>query len=130
MFAGKLQGLKWLQQQLEAKFEMKTVVVGHSREPGVVAEGKILNRVVRATPKGWEYESDQRHAEIIIQLLELEHAKILSTPGADDPKQTQEEDDEVSQSLPPDQATLFRAVSARGNFMSQDRSDVQYNVKE
>ena len=54
--AGTLNALKWLQQQLEAKFEMKTVVVGHSGAPEVVTEGKMLNRVVRATPSGWEYE--------------------------------------------------------------------------
>ena len=32
--------------------------------------------------------------------------------------------------LPPDEATKFRQLIARCNFMSQDRPDVQYAVKE
>ena len=46
---GDLGGLRWLQEQQEAKFEMKTVVVGHSGLEGVVTEGKILNRIILAT---------------------------------------------------------------------------------
>ena len=57
-----------LRAQLEARFEMKTVMVGHSAAEKVESEGKILNRVIRATPEGWEYESDQRHVEAISAL--------------------------------------------------------------
>ena len=32
--------------------------------------------------------------------------------------------------LSPSEATQYRANVARGNFMSQDRSDIQYAVKE
>ena len=44
-------------------------------------EARILNRVVRRTDHGWEYEADQRHAEIIVQALGLNDAKRLSAPG-------------------------------------------------
>ena len=40
-----------VQEQLEAKFEMKTVVVGHSGLDGVATEGKIL---IRATDERWQ----------------------------------------------------------------------------
>ena len=46
---------------------MKTVIAGHSGKPGVVTEAKILNRIIRAVPTGWEYECDQRHAEIVLE---------------------------------------------------------------
>ena len=46
---------------------MKTVIAGHSDGEGVVREAKILNRIIRAVPTGWEYECDQRHAEIILE---------------------------------------------------------------
>ena len=46
---GDLDGFRWLQEQLEAKFEMKTVVVGLSGLEGVVTEGKILNWIIRTT---------------------------------------------------------------------------------
>ena len=65
--AGSLEALRWLQGKLEGTFEMKTVIAGHSSDPEVVTEAKILNRVIRAVPTGWEYECDQRHAEIIIE---------------------------------------------------------------
>ena len=49
---GDLDGLGWLQEQFEAKLEMKTVVVGHSGLEGVVTAGTILNRIIRATDEG------------------------------------------------------------------------------
>ena len=41
---------------------MKTVIATHGEAAEIVKEGKILNRVIRATPEEWEYECDQRHA--------------------------------------------------------------------
>ena len=41
--------------QLEEKFEMNTVVVGHSGLEGVATKGNILNRIIRATDEGWPY---------------------------------------------------------------------------
>jgi hypothetical protein len=38
MLSDRLVVLQWLQQEQEAKFEMKTVVVGHSNDPSVVGE--------------------------------------------------------------------------------------------
>ena len=63
---GSLGDLKWLQTELEGRFDMKTQVIGHSGKEGVVGEARILNRIVRATDDGWEYECDQRHVEIIL----------------------------------------------------------------
>ena len=47
--------LMWLKAKLDKRFEMKTIVTGHSNKPDVVRESKILNRVVRATRDVWEY---------------------------------------------------------------------------
>ena len=63
---------------------MKTQVVGHSTAQGVVHEARILNRIVRATCDGWEYECDQRHVETNQEQLEMQDAKPLSIPGVDD----------------------------------------------
>ena len=46
-------------------------------------ELRILNRTVRRTSEGFELEGDQRHAEIVIEQLELHDAKLCQTPGAD-----------------------------------------------
>ena len=42
--------------------------------------------MIRATPQGWEYESDQRHVEIILEQLGLnvDNTKPLSTPGVEE----------------------------------------------
>ena len=50
---------------------MKTQLVGHSDRADVLREAQILNRVVRTTQDGWEYECDQRHVEIILGQLDL-----------------------------------------------------------
>ena len=93
-----------------------------------MGEARFLNRIVRATDDGWEYECDQRHVEIILEQLELKDAKPLGTPGVEDGTSTGEEADE--QPLQGEMASLYRASSARANYVAQDRSDIQYAVKE
>ena len=107
---------------------MKTKLVGHSSKQGVDREARILNRVVRVTEEGWEYKCDQRHVEIILEQLELQNAKSLTTPGVEDSTTPVEEGDELP--LTGDLASLFRAITARANYIAQDRADVQYAVKE
>ena len=125
-----LSELSWLRDRLEARFEMKTVMVGHSTAEKVEKEGNILNRVIRATPDGWEYESDQRHVEAMIEDLELGEAKALATPGIDEAKNTEEEQADSDCLLGAADATAFRAVVARSNYLAQDRPDTQFAVKE
>ena len=126
---GSLEHLAWLKKHLEDRFEMKTVLVGHSSEPGVVREAKRLNRVVRANDAGWEYECDQRHVEIILEHLKLTEAKPLSTPGVEETTVKNSEDDaEIPLSAP--EASLYRAVVARANDVSQDRPDLHYSLEE
>ena len=56
--------LRWLRKKLEERFKIKTQVIGGTSE--AVKEGRLLNRVIRYTEDGWEYEPDQRHAELIV----------------------------------------------------------------
>ena len=68
---GSLAQLDWLRAQLEQRFEMKTQVLGHSDRADVQREVKVLNRVLRATKDGYEYECDQRYVEIILDSSSL-----------------------------------------------------------
>ena len=52
------------------------------RNAGQTAEVRVLNRIIRWTRTGLEYEPDQRHAERIISELELETCRSVSTPRA------------------------------------------------
>jgi len=108
---------------------MKSVLVGHSEEPGVFREAKILNQVVRANSAGWGYECDQRHVEIILGHLHLTEAKPFSTPGVEETTAKNSEDDaEIPLSAP--EASLYRAVVARANYITQNNPHLQYSVKE
>lgn len=52
------------------------------REPGDLAEMRVLNRVVRVVPTGLRYEPDPRHAELLIRALNLEGGKPSTAPGS------------------------------------------------
>ena len=38
-------------------------------------EAIILNRIIRWSEEGWQYEADQRHTELIVKLLGMEKRK-------------------------------------------------------
>ena len=64
MSSGRQEDLKWLRDRLESRFEVRTKVIGSGEFEE--KEGKVLNRVIRVGKEGWEYEPDQRHAELIV----------------------------------------------------------------
>ena len=123
---GTMSALQWLNARLMEKYQIKTEFIGKGE--GMVEEGKILNRVVRWTPQGYEAEADPRHCEIILEQLNLVGCKSLSTPGSD---QLEDFDPTaVEETLPDDQVTMYRAISARCNYLALDRPDICYPTKE
>ena len=122
--AGDGKQLRWLQVELEKKFDLKTVVVGP--EQGDQQEAKILNRVIRVTQEGWEIEADPRHAELLVEQMGLEKGKAIATPGADGGEPQQ--DDEMA--LETHEVREYRGLAARGNYLGADRPDIQFAVKE
>ena len=117
--------LDWLEKTLTQQYEIKTTRVGHGQKAS--KGGQILNRVVRATDKGYEMEADPRHAELIIEQLDLTNAKGVSSPGTDEPSADIEEEPEP---LETEQASAFRAIAASCNYLAADRPDIMYAVKE
>ena len=111
----------------ETAMVIKTEVVGDDPERGEVQEARILNRVIRITQEGWEYEADQRHADLIIRESGAAPMGILSHPGGD--RKVIEEEDQ-SEELKGAEATRFRGVAARANYLAVDRPDTEYAVKE
>ena len=114
-----------MKSRLGERFEIKTKLMG--LKSGESREERILNRVIRVTEDGWEYEADQRHADLIIQESVAAKLSTLSHPGGD--KRIIEEE-EQSEEFQGKEATRFRAVAARANYLQADRPDVQYAVKE
>jgi len=123
--SGKHDDLQWLKNVLEKEYEIKTQTVG--MRAGSQLEGKTLNRIVRCTPEGWEYEADPRHAELIMEQLGTDSGKSVSTPGIDEDK---DEDPEEEEKLAGEEASKYRGVAARCNYLAMDRPDIQFAVKE
>ena len=122
---GSSHDLQWLKESLEAKYDLKTQVLGPG--PNDCSEVRVLNRILRWTSEGVEYEADPRHAEIVLQDMKAKGRRPVATPGMTGKKDaTDEEDQEMSDQ----QATCYRAVTARCNFLSQDRADLQHSTKE
>ena len=69
-------------------------------------ESRILNRVVRWTPQGWEYEADQRHAELIVKAMGVEKGKAVATPGEEEPTWKLEDND--------------KSIRSQGGYALQD----------
>ena len=122
--AGTEQNLDWLQAVLEKRYELKTQRVG--RTSGALREGKILNRVVRVIKGGYEYEADPRQAEAIVDNMGIT-GKGVVTAGTD---QDQEGEEEGEEKLDDIMSREFRAIAAKANYLSQDRPDLQFAVKE
>ena len=73
-----------------------------------------------------EYGADQRHAELILQELELVRAKPMSTPGTVD---RLPEDGDGAELTSRDGA-MHRRLVARLSYIAQHRPDVQRATKE
>ena len=120
---GDIEDVRWLKGKLEERFELKSQILGEKEEH----EGRILNRVIRWTPEGWEYEADQRHAELLIKSLNLQDAKAVETPY-EEPKKWLEQEESVK--LSHDLATEYRSLGARANYLAVDRTYIQVSTKE
>ena len=70
--------LDWMEGEMAKSFELKLRGRLGRDLPG---ELRILNRIVRITDTGLEYEADPRHVELISESLELNDCKPVSTPG-------------------------------------------------
>ena len=116
--------LDWFEKSLLKAFEGK--VKGRLTQAG--DELRILNRVVRRTDDGYEWEADQRHAELLIESAGLDHdSRPLSTPGR---KLTSKELEAEPEPLSEQESTSFRTRAARANFLACDRPDIAFAVKE
>ena len=117
--------LDWFRRAISEEYEVKfrgRIGPGATDDKAI----RILNRVVEWTTEGIMYEADQRHAEIIVAKMGLEGgAKGVVTPGLK--REVEPGDDEE---LNKQEATNYRGLVARGNYLTQDRSDIQYAVKE
>ena len=111
-----------MEKELAKVYEIKTKYVGHADH--LPSEGRVLNRVLRATGNGWELEADQRHAELVQEALEVGQGKGVVTPGIDD------NPEDGAETLDAQKSHEYRSLTARLNYLAADRPDIQFAVKE
>ena len=119
---------EWLAAELRKHFELKVSGrLGSELDDDKIA--RILNRTVQWTDSGIVFESDPRHAEIVVKQLGLDGnggrgSKSVATPGI------KEAIPEKSALLSRSQSGLYRSLVMRINYLAQDRSDLQFAGKE
>ena len=88
----------------------------------------MLNRVVRWTAVGLEYEADPRQVERLLAAVEPagEGVNGCATPGA---KVTAAQVASEKE-LPAEMQTPYRAWAARANYLAADRPDALFAAKE
>ena len=117
--------LDWFEAELAKHYELTTQPrIGPGRDDA--KEGIILNRVVRWTSEGLEYEADPRQAEKLIQECGLRDSNTMATPGLRASFAETENDKPLEARL----HTAFRGAAARANYLAAGRIDVQLGAKE
>ena len=115
--------LLWLKQKLEERYEIK---YGGMLGPDShdVKDVMILNRLVHYSQTGTTYEADPRHVQILINELNLNEGRAVTTPGTARTKTGDEKP------LVGEQVKRFRSLAMRCNYLALDRPDIAYAAKE
>ena len=126
-FVGFKKDLLEVKSEMEKWYELKLRgILGD--ESGDDKEIVILNRTLKWRGGIIEYEADTHHVDEIIKQVGLE----AESKGLDGPivKETPSELELNGEELDRTEATKFRAIAARANYLAQDRVDMQYAAKE
>ena len=119
--------MDWFRKSIKATYEV-SVKGGLGPDDKDDKSVRLLNRVIEWTKDGISCEADQRHAEIIVKQLGTQISQAVGSPGHKiNPKLFIGNDGDL---LKPEQASMYRALAARANYLSQDRSDIRFPVKE
>ena len=123
--AGPCEELDWFESSMTEHYEC-TIQPRIGPGPNDAKEGIALNRVIRWTSEGLEYEADPRQAEKLIAECGLTGANTMATPGIRLSFAEVEKDKPLEQRL----HTAFRGSAARANYLAADRVDAQFAAKE
>ena len=125
-FCGLEEDLKWIEKLMESWFEIKVrgmLGMDDSDDKEIV----ILGRIVRYTKDGITYEADPKHRRLILEYFGFDETTRALTHNGD--KEGQDTDEWDLEELPAKEATEFRGMSARMNFLGLDSPDLQFPVK-
>ena len=124
---GSKRELDWFEAQLRARYEL---TAGGRLGPGKddTKEASVLNRIIRWTDEGVEYEADPRQVERFLEELDLDGdgVKGVATPSV----KLAQHQVESEQALGHSEHTRFRGLAARANYLAADRLDIIFAAKE
>lgn len=114
--------LNWLRDAIMTRYEIKYGgMLGPDRED--LKDVSILNRLVSFEDSHTTYEADPRHVQILLRELGVAGAKPVSSPGV---AQQSFENKELSA----EDTKMYRSLTMRAAYLSMDRPDIIYSVKE
>lgn len=117
--------LVWIRYLMKSWFEIK--VRGElGGDKGDDKEIVLLGRIIRWTPTGTEYEADPKHRNIVLEHFGFDENTRALTHNGDKEKEEEWEKEDLSK----EEATTFRGLAARLNFLSLDCPDLQFVIKE
>ena len=76
--SGPERSLEWFRDFLKDRWDVKASILGP--ESHQVQEVRVLNRSIRWTARGIEYEADSRHPQLVILELGLSGCGTVTTP--------------------------------------------------
>ena len=117
----------WIAEKMKSWFELKVrALLGP--EEGDDKSIVLPGRQVRRTAEGIEYEADPKHRKLIMEHFGFddESSHLVSNGQKDWSKEEAWEEEE----LPAEEATVFRGIAARANFLSLDCPDLQFPIKQ
>ena len=120
---GGKQDLQLLENKTRERFEIKAEYLGPDADES--QEVRVLNRVIRWTSSGIEYEADPRHQEIVIGELGLKDGKGSASPGV----KVMPQEHEFEEELVPAEATRYRAITGKVNFLAQDSGSAVHSQR-
>ena len=123
---GSMEDLRWFAVQLRTRWEIdERGILGPPGVDGATQQIRHLNRIITWTPRGIEWESDPRHADIVISSLGVTRS-VTSPLVKEKLSQADEEDVELSE----EDTKLYQSLTMRLGYVSQDRPDLQRAVRE
>ena len=126
MCLGASADLSWLKLELGKRFEFTSAILGTGA--GESQEVQYLNRTLKWTSQGISYEHDSKHVSTVLKELGLVDGKGVSTPGVKEGENSRDKGGD--QLLAGRDEQMARRLIAVLNYLSQDRLDVGYAVKE
>lgn len=119
-------GANWHMQFMTSHIDCSGKVMGLG--PGESREERFLKKTIRVDENGWELEADPKHINNLLKMhgLEGQGAKGCATPWDKEVDKMRDGDDELNEA----DASLLKTGAGIGQYVSSERFDLQYCIKE